>query len=118
MAAFSPDGNWFAVPARDNTVRLWNSRTKEQTILAAHKFFVKHLSFAPDGRTLATGSSVGNVVLWSVATHLVLASFKSRAGSDFVGFSPDGRFLAAGQRKGLLLWDGQPLHALTSALTQ
>jgi len=101
--AFSPDGTMFAVPGKDNTVRLWTLNPRKEVILPAHKAFVFHLAVSMDGKTLAT-ATVNQVKLWSVATHRELLTFENSLLRSFVKFSPDGRTLAAGSRKGIQLW--------------
>ena len=68
--AYSPDGVTIAGGAAywsDNTVRLWDAETGENTrTLEGHSGIVTGVAFSPDGGTLASGSSDGTVLLWEI----------------------------------------------------
>src|SRR5436309_9059448 len=66
--AFSPDGKLLANGCSDNTARVRNVGSGEETaVLSGHRDYVVAVSFAPDGKTLATGSYDHTARLWDLA---------------------------------------------------
>jgi len=57
---FSPDGSLLVTGGKDKTARVWDTKTKEGSILGditSHANNVNHCTFSPDGRTIATAST-------------------------------------------------------------
>ena len=100
--AFSPDGQTLASTSSDDTIRLWNVRTRQHnTTLIGHTDEVTSIAFSSDGLTLVSASWDGTICLWDLHNaknnRIFEASNKYfRFGLTSVAFSPDGQTLAAG----------------------
>jgi WD40 repeat protein len=96
-AVFSPDGQILAIAQVDQTVLLWNTRSRQDVVtLKGHKDRLLALSFHPDGRTLASGSQDGKAILWDTATGTATKTFDGGNSVAALAFSPSGKTLAAG----------------------
>jgi WD40 repeat protein len=104
--AFSPDGKLLALVGEDNSIRLWEVRTRRTiAALKGHTRLVRAITFSPDGRTLAS-SGDQTVRLWDVATRRQVALLHGyRDPSRRLRFSPDGSTLAIADQENLRLWD-------------
>ena len=110
--SFSPDGGLLASASLDNTARIWNVNSGEQTkkieangfsrtwkgktIIDPIKVPVTAVAFSPDGKHLATGGADKLVHLWDVSTGKPVRTMQghSMAITD-LEFSPDGKRLAS-----------------------
>ena len=111
--AFSPDGATLASGSRDETIRLWNTRTGQLTrTLEGHTYWVGSVAFAPDGVTLASGSGDRTIRLWNTQTGELTRTLEHLGAVHSVAFSPDGATLASGgDASGIRLWNtktGEP----------
>ena len=94
--ACSPDGRWLASSGWDNTIKLWDTQTRQ--LVWSQPDEKATLLFSPDGKLLWTGSE-----LRDAGTGRVLRSFRLPPHGHFNGdmddmagaaFSQDGRTLA------------------------
>ncbi len=106
--AVSPDGRWLALPARGNTILLWDAeRRQADSQLAGHPADIVALTFAPDGRRLASADIDGGIMLWDLdARSLVLRLEDREHEVTALALSANARLLAAGHADGgVSYWD-------------
>lgn len=113
--AISPDNQILASGSDDNTVVLFNLKTKRTTHkLNGHSNSVRSICFSPDSLILASGSADDTIKLWHVKTGVLLHTLRGNPHREWPGgcwsvcFSPDGQILAAGfgakYEDGIILW--------------
>jgi len=120
-AQFSPSGSRLVTASRDQTARIWDTRTGELVARPLpHEGSVYCASFSPDGRRVITGatwvSATSNAAarVWHTTTGEPVTDWLSHSHSiNDVAFSPDGRWVAtACTDKTARVWDaatGQPI---------
>ena len=106
--AFCPDGKRIASGSGDNTLKVWDVDTGQETLtLKGHTSSVLSVAFSPDGKRIASGSGDGTLKVWDAGTGQETLTLKGHAGPVIsAAFSPDGKRLASGSEdKTLKVWD-------------
>jgi hypothetical protein len=107
---FSPDGKRLVSGSYDNTLKVWDAQTAQDTLtLKGHNNWVLSVAFSPDGKRLVSGSGDGTVKVWDAQTGQDTLTLKGHTkGVTSVAFSPDGQRVVSGSTdKTLKLWDAQ-----------
>jgi eukaryotic-like serine/threonine-protein kinase len=66
--AFSPDGQRIVSGSYDNTLKVWDAETGQETLtLKGHTATVESVAWSPDGRRIASSSQDGTIRLWDAS---------------------------------------------------
>jgi formylglycine-generating enzyme required for sulfatase activity len=106
--SFSPDGKRIVSGSYDNTVKVWDAQTGQETLtLKIHSDDVTSVSFSPDGKRIVSGSYDNTVKVWDAQTGQETRTLKGH--SDWVSsvsFSPDGKRIVSGSYDNTVkVWD-------------
>jgi WD40 repeat protein len=111
---WQPDGPNIATAGFDGvhfTVKVWNSRTRQEvfTITGEKELFA--VAYSPDGRYLVTAGMSRTIQVWDAKTGRPIGTLgENPRDIRAVAFSRDGRTLASASRDGTInLWDGTRL---------
>ena len=98
----APDGKTLATSAADQSIRLWNIETGENTrILPGHFSATSALAFSDTGDRLISGSVFGEVHIWDCRRDPgALVSPEPNHQASDVFHLPDGRWIVADERGG------------------
>jgi WD40 repeat protein len=85
--AFSLDGKRLASASNDQTVKVWDVATGQETLtLKGHTSGVLSVAFSPDGQRLASASNDQTVKVWDIATGQETLTLKGHTGGVRVGW--------------------------------
>ncbi|HIK46094.1 MAG TPA: WD40 repeat domain-containing protein [Leptolyngbyaceae cyanobacterium M65_K2018_010] len=106
--AVSPNGQWIASAAADQTVGLWHQPTSRCVHML--NTTASLLSFSPDSNWLASTGHTPQVALWQVATGLPVDHWLNPAGvCSALLLSPDTQWIVSGNRDGTIsVWSFPP----------
>ena len=115
--ALSPNGDTLAAGGKDNTVRLWDTKSgRELARGEGHQGHVQGVTVSPDGSVVASTGQDWALRIWkrdaARLTRIIRGANRS------VAFSPDGKMVAAGCHS-VCVWDaktGASLAQLRSAV--
>ncbi len=125
--ALSPDASILVTCGFENTLKLWDVRTKElRATLVGHRGRVFDCDVSPDGSYIVSASMDGTLMLWDPSTGEHTATLESHACAvTACAVGPDGWSIVSGGDDGVIkLWDvhavlrgeGIALHGHTGAI--
>ncbi|MGX1805502.1 protein kinase domain-containing protein [Nocardia sp. NPDC055321] len=98
--AFNPNGSTLAVGCKDNSTRLLDVATRQQSVnpLTGHSNSIRGVAFSPDGSQLLTGSEDGSARLWNANTRQPIGGALTGHTNALrgVAFHPGGTLMATG----------------------
>jgi len=106
--AFSPDGQMVLSGSKDNTIKLWDVKSKKEIRgFQGHLDSVFSVVFSQDGKFILSGSRDNTMKLWDINSGQEIRSFKGHSNTVIaVAFSPNGQLALSGSYdKTCKLWD-------------
>jgi WD40 repeat protein/predicted Ser/Thr protein kinase len=106
--AVLPDGRRALSASSDETLRLWDLMTGQETaVFRGHRGRISSIALHETGRYAVSGGFDGTVRVWDLATGWPIRIVKTDAAEVWsVAVSPNGSFALAGGSKGhVTLWD-------------
>jgi len=96
--SFSPDGKRMVTGGRDNTLKVWDVKTRQEILTFQGRLEqLTSLAFSPDGTRIVSGDRRANVKIWDAHNGqeiLTLQGHTAPVTSSL--FSPDGKRVASG----------------------
>lgn len=104
------DDERFAASGSENSLCLWDLKSRSRVGSVHLASSVYTLDFSPDGRRLVSGGESKEILLWELPQLEVVARFEGHTSYvHSVNFSPDGSFLVSASGDDTLrLWDTAP----------
>ncbi|PAV14701.1 nucleotide-binding-oligomerization-domain like receptor [Pyrrhoderma noxium] len=120
--AFSlPDGNHVASGSYDNTICIWNVKSRELAVgpLIGHEDWVWAVAYSPDGTRLASGSYDRTVRIWNSETGQLLSTLDGHSSSVCsVAYSFDGSRIVSGSNdKTIRVWNAESGEIIGEPIT-
>lgn len=106
--AFSPDGRSLLTTSEDDSARIWDIESGQETGRFTHRDDVGTAQFSPDGRFVVTASLDNTARLWNVQNGQEIAQLFHSDDVVQAVFSPNGRYVATASLDGTAcVWDAE-----------
>jgi glucose repression regulatory protein TUP1 len=107
---YSRNGEFIASGSGDRTVRLWNIRSNQQSLMLSIEDGVTTVAISPDNRFVAAGSLDKSVRVWDATTGRLVERLEGEVGHKdsvySVAFAPAGDRLVSGSLdKTIKMWE-------------
>jgi len=112
---FNKDASLFGTCSKDNTAKLWDTKTGEcKQIFEGHENEVSLIDFSIDGKNVITSSLDKTVRQWDISTK-TCTTFSGHSGRILnAGYSPSGKYImSASWDKTVKLWDPTGKYLVT-----
>jgi WD40 repeat protein len=115
-AEYSPDGRAIVTAANDGVARVFDARTRRQTLALRTPGLMQGATFSPDSRRILTYGSDLTGRIWDARTGQRLAVLRGHASWITGGaFSPDGRTVVTGSAdQTTRVWDSRTGRLLST----
>jgi WD40 repeat protein/transcriptional regulator with XRE-family HTH domain len=89
---FSPNGKYVATVSGDGSLKIWDARTGEESLVLIDATDINGVDFSPNGKYLATVSSDGTATKWDASTGEELVVYRVPGiPLSHVKITPDGK---------------------------
>ncbi len=111
FGAFDATGSLVSFGGRDNTIRIWETRTGKLHVPVMQGEMPHYLNFTPDAKTLVT-LGLGGLRYWDVDTGLPVGSNRRAPGMEFdFAMTPDNRYVVVPVGDTTEIWPLPQAHA-------
>ncbi|NOZ91433.1 MAG: hypothetical protein GXO60_09135, partial [Epsilonproteobacteria bacterium] len=114
---FSPNGKIVAYGSTDNTITLWNIKSRKKiAVLKGHTDSVNDIKFSTDGLILISASDDKTIRFWDLSNiEEINNKFQNKGGVNDIEFSKDGKLFASTSywKNELYIWDLETLKIKT-----
>lgn len=120
LFSYSLDGNHIVGVGKDNIIRVWDIKTRKETIkLEGHSDYIRAVEYSPNGKFIVSCSDDKTIRIWNVETGKVVTLLKgchSGCSIKDVKYSPNGKFIVScGSDNTIKIWNveiGKELYRL------
>ncbi|MCH8274309.1 MAG: WD40 repeat domain-containing protein [Armatimonadetes bacterium] len=105
--AFAPSGYRFAAGMADNSVKVFDAKTRKTLkTLKGHKFPARAVAWSPKGRRIASGAENAEIRVWDVKSGNSFSLTGHQRGIQWLAFNRSGtRLLSTSDDDTLRVWD-------------
>lgn len=114
--AFSPDGSKLATGSRDNTAKVWNTKTGELlTTLGGDGEDISLVAFSSDASRLIIVSADGTTRICDIESHKIVSKFGDDRGLiKWAALRPDGSRIVIARSNEALVWNVESKKVVTT----